>query len=71
MHELLLHFLLHFFDVLLFASRVKIEFMVVFGNAEFTADALGAKLANTDDFLWEVVQWTFEQPIHCNHINKP
>jgi hypothetical protein len=70
MDQLLLHFFLHFFHIFLSAPSVKVELMVMFRDTELAANAFATKLADTNDFLREVVLGTFENAIHCHHNYK-
>ena len=64
MVKLSLYFLRHFGHIFLFASRIKIEFMVVFRDAELASYTFVTKLAKTDDFLRQIVLRAFERTIH-------
>jgi hypothetical protein len=52
MDQFVLHFFLYFSHILLFASGVKVELMVVLGDTQLATDALTAKLPDAYDLLW-------------------
>ena len=58
-YELAFHLFLDFGHIFLFASSVKIEFMVVLSDTKLTTDAFAAKLSDTNDFLGQIVCLAF------------
>ena len=68
MYKFILNLILNFKNIFFFAFIVKVEFMIMFGNAELATNPFMTVLSNANNLFHEIVLWAFQDFVHWYYL---